>query len=209
MSAAANAHHRWLPCLIQDSLTRHRVFWPLRHELTITSGIILRGQRIYIPPALHSEMLALIHTGHQGEVRCKLRAASSVWWPGLATAISNLVANCPQCAEHRLQPVEPLMATATPERPWHTIGVDFFQHTRTNWLVVVDYYSRYPEVITVSSTTANNREFSHVTNQLKTAFTRVTYISMVAVAPWTSLQFSSNCFVLLSFSKLKVGAFYS
>ena len=48
-----------------------------------------------------------------------------------------------------------------------------------------------------------------MTNQLKTAFTRVTYISMVAGAPWTSLQFFSNCFVLLSFSKLKLGAFDS
>ena len=129
-------------------------FWSMRQELTLSSGLILRGQRLYVPPCLRDEILRTIHQGHQGETRCKLRAATSVWWPGLASEIKRLVATCPECSKYRVQPTEPLVSSPTPDRPWQVIGADLAQHGRHTYLILVDYYSRFPEVVTLTSTTS-------------------------------------------------------
>lgn len=39
-------------------------------------------------------------------------------------------------------------------RPWKKLGVDYFTLSNQDYLIVVDYFARYPEVITMSSKTA-------------------------------------------------------
>ena len=36
-------------------------------ELTVEQGVLLRGQRLVIPPELQADCIALAHEGHQGE----------------------------------------------------------------------------------------------------------------------------------------------
>ena len=80
----------------------------------------------------------------------------------------NLVKNCQPCNEHRHQHPEPLMPTPLPERPWQMIGSDLFTLKNTNYLLVVDYYSRYVEVITLRGSTSSKS----VIAALKTMFAR-------------------------------------
>ena len=51
---------------------------------------------------------------------------------------------------------EPLLLTPLPEFPWQRIATNLFQLGNTIYLVAVDYFYRFPEVVTVSSTTSKN-----------------------------------------------------
>ena len=44
------------------------------------------------------------------------------------------------------QPAETLRSTKTPGLPWVEVVADIFEWERTNYLVTVDYYSKYIEV---------------------------------------------------------------
>ena len=39
-------------------------YWNFREELTIQDGLVLKGDRIVIPPTLGPEVLNIIHQGH-------------------------------------------------------------------------------------------------------------------------------------------------
>ena len=59
------------------------------------------------------------------------------------------------------------MPTALPDYPWQKIGTDLFSLDGTTYMIVVDYFSRYPEVIKLMSTTS-----SVVISVLKSLFSR-------------------------------------
>ena len=54
-------------------------FWYFRDELTIEDELILKGDRIIIPPSLRQEMFQIIHQGHLGQEKCLLRARTCVF----------------------------------------------------------------------------------------------------------------------------------
>ena len=78
-------------------------YYPIAAELSVENGLLMRGCRIVIPPSLRKEMLARIHTGHQGIVKCRERGRQSVWWPGMSRelAIEELVKTVWSAARHR------------------------------------------------------------------------------------------------------------
>ena len=108
-----------------------------------------------------------VHAGHQGIERCRARVKMSVWWPGVMQSIAQLVQNCRECAKQAKNKKEPLITTPLPDYPWQLVGTDLFELDKCHYLLVVDYFSRYPEVVKLSSTTSN-----HVIAVLKTIFAR-------------------------------------
>ena len=102
--------------------------------------------RILIPSATRLEVLDKIHQGHQGITKCRERAKQAVWWPGLSRQIEDMVSSCRVCATHRINKPEPLCPTVFPERPWQVVGTDLFFSQSVDYLLVVDYFSRYVEV---------------------------------------------------------------
>lgn len=47
-------------------------------------------------------------------------------------------------------------STSLPDYPWQMIGMDLFELNKTQYLLVVDYFSCYPEVIKLTSMTSAN-----------------------------------------------------
>jgi transposase InsO family protein len=131
-----------------------RSYWQVRSELTICNDLLLRGRRIVVPRDLQKETLDKVHSGHQGIQRCLLRITSSVWWPGIKQEMEQLVTNCPICAKTRSPPRQPMIASELPKYPWQKVATDFFQLNGTTYLLVADYFSRYLEVQTMTTTTA-------------------------------------------------------
>ena len=91
----------------------------------------------------------------------------SVWWPGLSQQLTQLVERCPDCAKKHRPNKEPLITSSLPEYPWQAIAADLFHLKGTEYLVIVDYFSRFSEVIQLRSTTSQS-----VINSLKAIFAR-------------------------------------
>ncbi|XP_054874059.1 uncharacterized protein K02A2.6-like [Amphiprion ocellaris] len=145
-----------------------RAYFQTRAELSEYSGLISKGSRIVVPKSLRAEILQRIHVGHQGLVKCRERAQSSVWWPGITAEINNLVMSCESCREmRRAQRREPLIPTPLPERPWKRVAIDLCEHNQHTYLVLSDYYSRFLEILDLPSTTS-----SKVIQKIKGVFAR-------------------------------------
>ena len=129
--------------------------------------LLLYGSRIIVPCTMQTSALDKLHQGHQGIQRCRLRAQQSVWWLGISSQIKEIIQRCPTCAEMAANPCEPMISSSLPERPWQKLGADLFYYKGNNYLLVVDYYSRYPEVAELSSTTSRS-----VITALKSMFSR-------------------------------------
>ena len=108
---------------------------------------MLRGSQIVIPKSLRRDMIQRAHEGHLGIAKTKCRAREVIWWPGMGAQLETVVANCNVCARYRReQRREPLQVSTLPERPWQRVAADLFQLHDVHYLLVVDYYSRFPEV---------------------------------------------------------------
>ena len=74
-------------------------YWTVKGNLTLHDELLLYGRRIVVPKQLQKETVQKIHTGHQGIVRCRLNAVSSVWWPGISKQLEHFVQQCPECVK--------------------------------------------------------------------------------------------------------------
>ena len=114
----------------------------------------MRGTRIVIAKCLQQETLQRIHEGHQGINKCRERANRSVWWPGISSQITTLALDNNHAASieiYRLN-YSYQLPTPLPQRPWQMIASDLFTLRNTNYLLIVDYYSRYVKVIALCNT---------------------------------------------------------
>ena len=64
-----------------------------------------------------------------------------------------MIEHCSVCVKHSTPHREPLMPTVLPDYPWQCVAMDLFVLNGVNYVVIVDYFSRYPEVIKLRSTT--------------------------------------------------------
>ena len=84
--------------------------------------------------------------------RCRLRVSTSVWWPEVSAQTEEFLT----CMKLALPIREPLISSKLPKHPWERIATDLFELNKQPYLLLVDYYSRYPEVIKLNSTTSTS-----------------------------------------------------
>ncbi|UYV73868.1 K02A2.6-like [Cordylochernes scorpioides] len=99
-------------------------------------------------------LLQRIHEGHLGILKCRERAKGSVWWPWITSEIEEMVRTCPMCIEERTNRHQPLLPSELPNCPWEKVGVDLFTIKGQNYLLITDYYSRYPEIARLEDMTS-------------------------------------------------------
>ena len=122
-----------------------RSYWSCRDELAVEDGLVLKGERVVIPQEMREEILQKVHEGHQGQVKCKLRAKECVYWPDINKDIEKETARCQTCQEHaKSQRKEPMAEMELPTRPWQIVGTDLFQLDSQTYLAVGDYFSKFP-----------------------------------------------------------------
>ena len=154
-------HRRSVP-----EIVRH--YWNIRDEIHSQDGLVFCGDKLVIPEKLRSTMLTLVHESHLGMDKCKLRARSIMYWPGLSRDIEDMISKCAVCAKfQRSNQREPLLPHPVPNRAWSKVGGDIFTFDGKDYLVIVDYFSKYPEVLSLNSKTARE-----MVVKLKSVFAR-------------------------------------
>ena len=126
-------------------------------ELSYMEGIILRGHKILIPKSLQQQVIDICHGDHLGIVKTKQLLRSKVWFPGIDKSVERRITNCIPCqASINTAQRQPLKMSLTPKGPWLQASADFCGPfpTGETILVVIDAYSRYPEVEIIKSTAA-------------------------------------------------------
>ena len=86
MKLSDNITRGW-PKYLADCDVDLKLYWPMRNELSIQSGIIFRGNRVVIPHLLRQKFLFELHDGHLGQNKCKTKARELMYWPGMSTDI--------------------------------------------------------------------------------------------------------------------------
>ncbi|CAB4030550.1 PREDICTED: uncharacterized protein K02A2.6-like [Paramuricea clavata] len=134
-------------------------FKSIKDELTVTShGVILRGTRIVIPKSLQQRAIDIAHEAHLGVEKTKSLVREKIWFPKMDTMVKNTIERCVPCqAVGRANAPEPIAATNMPKHPWRVLHVDFYGPLPSNdyLLVVIDRYSRFPDVEIVRCTKAS------------------------------------------------------
>ena len=138
-----------------------RKYYNFREDLTIEDGLVLKRAKILVPESKRKELITKIHyPAHLGLEKSLLRAKSTLYWPGLYKDIEAAIANCETClthcraspkSHHQRMPVGPEI----PNGPWIKIGTDLFEFGRADYLLVVDYYSRFPIIRRIENKTSN------------------------------------------------------
>ena len=118
----------------------------------------MRGARVVIPLSLRKKVLQQIHEGHPGIVKSKAIARSFVWWPGIDKQIESYVKNCEDCALHQNNPKPvSLHPWESARYPWQRLHLDFAgPFLGSSYLIVVDAYSKWPEIIPMQTTTSQS-----------------------------------------------------
>ena len=145
-----------------------QVYMSSQDHLSVVDSILLFDDRMVVPEKLRQETLIKIHEGHLGLHKSREAARTSVWWPGLSTDLKKMIESCEFCQVNRpRQRSEPLLPTSLPEGPWQKLGADILMWKQSSYLVIVDYYSRYLEILDLPNITS-----SMVIRKMKATFAR-------------------------------------
>ena len=119
-----------------------------------------------MPKSLRGKALQIMHEGHYGVEKSLLRARETVFWPGIIQGITNEVQSCNTCQVYsKSQPRGILQQHEIPAQLWTKIGAALFELQGKHYLLVADYYSRFPVVRRLSGLTTQS-----VIGQLKSIF---------------------------------------
>jgi hypothetical protein len=151
-----------------DCLPELHEFWNYRDEHSVIDDMLFKSQKILIPKSFRKVILGHLHTGHMGVKNASKELAISY-----SANIEEMILKYNTCLERRyentLEPLkrEPLKSHSIPEQPWQVLASDLFSLHGQDFVLVVDYYSRYFEVNRFEDTRSNTvilklkKTFSH------------------------------------------------
>ena len=145
-----------------------RSFWHKRDVLHVADDILFADQRIVVPSLLQPQMLTLLHESHFGIEKTKSRARELLYWPNMCADIERIVSQCELCVKYQNNhPREPLISHDIPNERFLKVAMDIMTFRNQEYLVIVDYFSKYPEMIALANKTA-----SAIVLQCKNVFAR-------------------------------------
>ncbi|XP_055688348.1 uncharacterized protein K02A2.6-like [Lutzomyia longipalpis] len=130
-------------------------YYKIRESLSLMQECIFYRERIVVPEQFRRKMLSQLHHAHPGMSRMKSLARGYIFWPGIDGDIEHVVRQCEDCAVAAKAPVKALLASwPLATRPWERIHLDYAKYRGEMFLLVIDAYSKWPEIFRTPSTTS-------------------------------------------------------
>lgn len=143
-------------------------FFAQRADLTITDNMIFFKNRLVIPASARHFFLEKLHEGHLGTEKTKRTARETVFWHGMSIEIEEYIRTCEVCQKFaRNNAKQPLMPYPIPLYPWQHLATDIANFEQRDYLIVIDKYSNWPEVVQLTSKSA-----SEVVRHMQNLFAR-------------------------------------
>ena len=156
------------PETIQDVPNGAKPYWTVRDEIHDIEGMLFKGRKIIIPESLRAGMLRVVHESHLGMEKCRERARAVMYWPNMTQHIDKTVSKCGICLQYQRSNVkEPMIPHSVPRKPWQKIAADIMTFGERDYLLIVDYFSKYVEMPILQDKTARS-----VIHNLKSVFSR-------------------------------------
>ena len=125
-----------------------RAYWD---QLSTDEGLLLMGPRIVIPSCLREEYLQRLHQGHLSATKVQQNARQHLYWPGLDADIADYTRRCQECICRSQPSKEPLQAHDVPQEPWERIAMDYFYMNGRLYILICDYFSKFPFLFQVKT----------------------------------------------------------
>ena len=78
-----------------------------------------------------------------------------MYWPGITNDITQFVSQFEACQKHQKRTQkEPLLQPELPCRPWERLSSDLFQYRGHQYLLLSDYYSKFPIIRKLAGTSS-------------------------------------------------------
>lgn len=132
-------------------------FKRVQNQLSLEDQCIFYGERLFIPKNLRLAILELLHENHSGMVLMKKLARSYVWWPSIDKSIEDYVRSCEICQQTGTVKKEKLNSK-WPECsvPFERVHLDLFYFGGKMFLIIVDSFSNYIDIVLMNNTTARS-----------------------------------------------------
>ena len=82
---------------MKDLPPQLQTYWQHRNNLSTIDDVVMYEDRILVPPSLRAEVCTTLHSAHQVVTAMNARARSTVFWPGITTAIQRTREECDSC----------------------------------------------------------------------------------------------------------------
>ncbi|CAI6370722.1 unnamed protein product [Macrosiphum euphorbiae] len=156
----------WPKKIVESGEIRH--YFKIKNELIKEKEIIYYENRIVVPKSLRMYIIKKLHDTHIGITKTLKKSKQIFYWPGMSSDLKNFIEACEICKKFSCSNIkEPLLQHAIPELPFQKIGIDIAEIERSNYLVVMDYFSRWIEVLSMKDKTSET-----VISLLKIVFSR-------------------------------------
>ena len=71
-------------------------------------------------------------------------AKQHMYWTGINVDIEDYTKQCQECIKRSQVPKEPLQPHDIPEGPWRKLGIDYFAFDGNSYVLICDYFSKFP-----------------------------------------------------------------
>lgn len=124
-----------------------KFFYKMRNEIYLVDDILFVDERILVPITMRETILKQLHEAHFGVSKTKKRAKGTVYWPGIDNDIEKMISACHTCQINSSKnQKEPLIPHEIPDRPFEKLACDIFEFSAKDYLVIVDYFSKWIEL---------------------------------------------------------------
>ena len=132
-------------------------YYKLRNDIYVSQGLVFYQDRLVVPNSLREQVLVDLHEGHMGITKTLKLAKESLYWPSMAQSIENLVSSCEMCNKFcKSNRKEPIIQHEIPPRAFEKVGCDIMEFNGKNYLVLVDYFSKWICCKPLSSKTSSS-----------------------------------------------------